>query len=38
LIDEILNGPRNSLWVLGTRRVATTRELEEALRRVADDL
>jgi len=29
LIDEILNGPRNSLWVLGTRRVGKTSLLKQ---------
>ena len=29
LIDEILNGPRNSLWVLGTRRIGKTSLLKQ---------
>ena len=29
LIDEILDGPRNSLWVLGTRRIGKTSLLKQ---------
>jgi hypothetical protein len=29
LIDEILNGPRNSTWVLGTRRIGKTSLLKQ---------
>jgi hypothetical protein len=29
LIEEILNGPRNSLWVLGTRRIGKTSLLKQ---------
>ena len=29
LINEILNGPRNSLWVLGTRRIGKTSLLKQ---------
>ena len=29
LIDEILTGPRNSLWLLGTRRIGKTSLLKQ---------
>jgi len=29
LIDEILNGPRNSIWILGTRRIGKTSLLKQ---------
>ena len=29
LIEEVLNGPRNSLWVLGTRRIGKTSLLKQ---------
>jgi len=36
LISEILDGPRNAIWLLGTRRVGKTSLLKE-LERIADD-
>lgn len=36
LIAEILDGPRNAIWLLGTRRIGKTSLLKE-LERIADD-
>lgn len=36
LIEEILDGPRNAIWLLGTRRIGKTSLLKE-LERTADD-
>ena len=37
LIDEILSGPRNSTWVLGTRRIGKTSLLSQLERLTSQD-